>query len=63
MILILLGLAIAIYIFKSVNDKSRARRENRHEQMLNKQEELIQLLKNKTNNDQIDEMSDTTKDE
>lgn len=61
--LTLIGLAITMYIFYSVNKSNRNRREIRREHLLEKQEEMIQMLKDKKNEEQNDEVSDTTKDE
>jgi hypothetical protein len=61
--LVLIGLAISIYIFKLINNKNVLRREERHERMKEKQETLLQQLKDSMNKEQKDEVSDTTQDE
>lgn len=52
--------AIAIYLFYAVSKTNRSRRESRHERFKEKQEELIRMLREKYNNEQNPEGSDTT---
>ena len=59
--LVLIGLAISIYIFQSVNNKKAQRREERHQRIKEKQEQLFRVLEdNRMKKEQKDEGSDTT---
>lgn len=52
--------AMAIYLFYAISKTNRSRREHRHERFKEKQDELLRILKEKHNNEQNPEGSDTT---
>ena len=56
----LIAIFITFCIFYYTNQKHRIRKEQRRERLEEKQEELLQTLRNRTNKEQGVEGSDTT---
>ncbi|MBS1653612.1 MAG: hypothetical protein JSU05_02115 [Bacteroidetes bacterium] len=62
MFIVLAGILIALSLFYYMDQKRKIRNEEKHEQRMERLRNLLDVIKKK-NNEQKDEVSDTTEDE
>lgn len=62
MFILLAGILIALSLFYYMDQKRKIRNEEKHEQRMERLRNLLDVIK-KRNNEQKDEVSDTTEDE